>query len=97
MNSQTTSSHAQDSFFSTLEWLDDTNSLQKPSQGIEEPLKNDFKHGRQASEHATHFNLSVSDCFYNFQNFTVAFQNKSFYCCHFKLFLVSLYSNYQLS
>lgn len=66
LTSRTISSHPQDSFFSTLEWLDDPNP-QDASQNITESIQNNSQNCniRQPSEHATHLSSSVCACFYN--------------------------------
>ncbi|KAL3990502.1 Protein kinase domain family protein [Acanthocheilonema viteae] len=56
-----TPSHPQDSFFSTLEWLDDTSNLQDASQNVTQPFHSNSEQCSiiQSSEHATHLNSSL--------------------------------------
>ncbi|VIO89134.1 Uncharacterized protein BM_BM12611 [Brugia malayi] len=61
LTSQTTRSYPQDSFFSTLEWLDSTDNPQHASQNIMETVLNNSQQCdiRQSSEHSTHLNPSL--------------------------------------
>uniref|UniRef100_A0A0R3RS94 Protein kinase domain-containing protein n=1 Tax=Elaeophora elaphi TaxID=1147741 RepID=A0A0R3RS94_9BILA len=61
LTSRTVLSRPQDSFFSTLEWLDDTNNQQDASQKITESFQNNFEHHniRQSSGHVTPVNTSL--------------------------------------
>lgn len=68
---RTTPSHPQDSFFSTLDWLDDANSVRDNSQNITKPVQNsECCSTKQSSEHTTHFNSSVYAYFYDLKSFT---------------------------
>lgn len=66
LTSQNPPSYPKDSFFSTLQWLDNTDSSQDASQIIKESVQiisqqTGFK---QPLEHATHSSSSVCICFY---------------------------------
>uniref|UniRef100_A0A1I8EZ43 Other/NAK/GAK protein kinase n=1 Tax=Wuchereria bancrofti TaxID=6293 RepID=A0A1I8EZ43_WUCBA len=61
LTGQTTRSHPQDSFFSTLEWLDSTDSPQHASQNIMEPARNNSQQYDiiQSLGHSAHLNPSL--------------------------------------
>ncbi|KAM3727404.1 Cyclin-G-associated kinase [Dirofilaria immitis] len=63
LNSETNSSHPQNSFFSTLEWMDATDNLRNAAQNITEPVQNNSEQHnvRQPSEHSTILFSSLSE------------------------------------
>lgn len=69
LTNRTIPSHPQNSFFSTLEWLDDTNSPQNTSQNITEPIQNNSqqRNDKQSSEHSLNLSSLVCACLYNLQ------------------------------
>ncbi|VDO29984.1 unnamed protein product [Onchocerca flexuosa] len=64
LTNRTIPSHPQNSFFSTLEWLDDTKNPQNASQNITKPVQNNSQQrsSKQLSEHSTNLSSLFPIC-----------------------------------